>query len=123
MDTGPATSQGFRILNNVLARIEANDCGADEALMLDGNGYVAEATVDSFFIVTDHALMTPPTATNLKGVARETMIALAASLGIKVEEKSFTLFGTAPMALPGRVDRRAAGCRATRGRAIHPPRT
>ena len=40
--------------------------------MLDVNGYVAEASVDNFFIVTDRALLTPPTATNLKGVTRET---------------------------------------------------
>src|SRR4051812_46510588 len=70
----------------------SNDRGADEALMLDGQGYVAEATVDNFFIVSEHALLTPPTATNLKGVTRETLLAVAASLGIKAEEKPFTLF-------------------------------
>jgi branched-chain amino acid aminotransferase len=48
--------------------------------------------VDNFFIVTDHALLTPPTATNLKGVTRETLLSLAATLGIKAEEKPFTLF-------------------------------
>ena len=55
-------------------------------------GYVAEATVDNFFIVTDQALLTPPTATNLKGVTRETLLELAASLGIKADERPFTLF-------------------------------
>ena len=89
--TSPAI-KSLNYLNNILARIEANDRGADEALMLDGQGYVAEATVDNFFIVTDHALLTPPTATNLKGITRETMLSLAASLGIKAEEKPFTLF-------------------------------
>ena len=84
--------KSLNYLNNVLARIEANDRGADEALMLDTNGYIAEATVDNFFIVTDHALVTPPTATNLKGVTRETILALAASLGIRTEEKPITLF-------------------------------
>jgi branched-chain amino acid aminotransferase len=53
---------------------------------------VAEATVDNFFIVTDHALVTPPTSTNLKGITRETLLGLAASLGIKTEETPFTLF-------------------------------
>jgi branched-chain amino acid aminotransferase len=91
-DTTSPSIKSLNYLNNVLARIEANDRGADEALMLDVQGYVAEATVDNFFIVTDHALMTPPTATNLKGVTRETLLALAATLGIKVEEKPFTLF-------------------------------
>jgi branched-chain amino acid aminotransferase len=84
--------KSLNYLNNVLARIEANDRGADEALMLDLAGYVAEATVDNFFIVTDRALVTPPTSTNLKGVTRETLLNLAASLGIRTEERPFTLF-------------------------------
>ena len=91
-DATSPSIKSLNYLNNILARLEANDRGADEALMLDGQGYVAEATVDNFFIVTDHALLTPPTATNLKGITRETILALAASLGIKVEEKPFTLF-------------------------------
>jgi branched-chain amino acid aminotransferase len=91
-DTTSPSIKSLNYLNNVLARIEANDRGADEALMLDVHGYVAEASVDNFFIVTGHALMTPPTATNLKGVTRETLIGLAGTLGITVEEKPFTLF-------------------------------
>ncbi len=84
--------KSLNYLNNVLARIEANDCGADEALMLDAQGYVAEATVDNFFIVAPHALLTPPTATNLKGITRDTLLGVAASLGIRTEEARFTLF-------------------------------
>jgi branched-chain amino acid aminotransferase len=91
-DATSPSIKSLNYLNNILARIEANDRGADEALMLDGQGYVAEATVDNFFIVTDHALLTPPTATNLKGVTRETLLSLATTLGIKAEEKPFTLF-------------------------------
>src|SRR6185436_6604515 len=91
-DATSPSIKSLNYLNNILARIEANDRGADEALMLDGQGYVAEATVDNFFIVTDHALLTPPTATNLKGVTRETLLSLAATLGIRAEEKPFTLF-------------------------------
>jgi branched-chain amino acid aminotransferase len=84
--------KSLNYLNNILAKIEANDRGADEALMLDAQGYVSEATVDNLFIVTEHGMVTPPTATNLKGVTRETLIGLAISLGIKVEEKPLTLF-------------------------------
>jgi len=84
--------KSLNYLNNILARIEANDRGADEALMLDPGGYVAEATVDNFFIVAPHAVITPPTATNLKGITRDTLLAVAASLGIKTEEAPFTLF-------------------------------
>src|SRR5947199_287100 len=62
-DATSPSIKSLNYLNNILARIEANDRGADEALMLDHQGYVAEATVDNFFIVTDHALLTPPTAT------------------------------------------------------------
>src|SRR5262245_55511844 len=91
-DAASPSIKSLNYLNNILARIEANDRGADEALMLDAQGYVAEATVDNFFIVTDHALLTPPTATNLKGVTRETLIGLAVSLGIRAEERPFTLF-------------------------------
>ena len=91
-DATSPSIKSLNYLNNILARLEANDRGADEALMLDGQGYVAEATVDNFFIVTGHALLTPPTATNLKGITRETILALAASLGIKAEERPFTLF-------------------------------
>jgi branched-chain amino acid aminotransferase len=84
--------KSLNYLNNVLARLEANDKGADEALFLDQGGYVAEATVDNIFIVVDRTLMTPPTATNLKGITRETVIGLATELGIGVEERPFTLF-------------------------------
>ena len=84
--------KSLNYLNNILARIDANDRGADEALMLDANGYVAEASVDNFFIVTEHGLVTPPTATNLKGVTRETLLGLAASLGIRAVETPFTVF-------------------------------
>jgi branched-chain amino acid aminotransferase len=92
IDATSPSIKSLNYLNNVLARIDANDRGADEALMLDAQGYVAEATVDNFFIVTEHALLTPPTATNLKGVTRETLLAMALSLGIKTDEKPFTLF-------------------------------
>ena len=52
-DATSPSIKSLNYLNNILARIEANDRGADEALMLDGQGYVAEATVDNFFIVTE----------------------------------------------------------------------
>jgi branched-chain amino acid aminotransferase len=84
--------KSLNYLNNILARIEANDRDADEALFLDQAGYVAEATVDNFFIVADDTLMVPPTATNLKGITRETILELAADLGIRTMERPFTLF-------------------------------
>jgi branched-chain amino acid aminotransferase len=92
IDATSPSIKSLNYLNNVLARLEANDRGADEALMLDAQGYVAEATVDNFFIVTERALLTPPTATNLKGVTRETVLSVAAGLDIRTEERPFTLF-------------------------------
>jgi branched-chain amino acid aminotransferase len=84
--------KSLNYLNNVLARIEANDRGADEALLLDREGFVAEATVDNIFVLTGSALATPPTATNLCGITRETVLELAAELKMNVEERRFTLF-------------------------------
>ena len=84
--------KSLNYMNNILARLEANDRGADEALLLDHNGYVAEATVDNVFIVTERELLTPPTSTNLKGITRETILGLAEGLGIRARERPFALF-------------------------------
>jgi branched-chain amino acid aminotransferase len=84
--------KSLNYLNNILARIEANDRGADEAVFLDQHGHVAEATVDNLFIVVDRTLVTPPTSANLKGITRETVLTLATELGMRAEERSFTLF-------------------------------
>ena len=89
--TSPAI-KSLNYLNNVLARIEASDRGADEAILLDRDGHVAEATADNVFIVTERALVTPPTSTNLRGITREAILGLAERLGIHAEEKPFALF-------------------------------
>jgi branched-chain amino acid aminotransferase len=84
--------KSLNYLNNVLARIDATDAGADEALLLDAEGYVAEATADNIFIVTSRGeCLTPPTSTNLKGITRETVIELAHEMGVAVAEARFTL--------------------------------
>jgi len=84
--------KSLNYLNQIMARIEANQYGADEALLLDIQGYVSEASADNFFIVQNHGLTTPPTSTNLPGVTRETVLHLAETLGIEAEEKPFTLY-------------------------------
>jgi branched-chain amino acid aminotransferase len=91
-DTTSPSIKSLNYLNNVLAKIEANDRGADEALMLDVHGFVSEAAVDNLFIVTERGLVTPPTATNLKGITRETVLEIAGGLEIGIEEKPMTLF-------------------------------
>jgi branched-chain amino acid aminotransferase len=84
--------KSLNYLNNVMARMEANDRGADEAIMLDREGYVTEGSADNLFIVTERALVTPPTSTNLRGITRETMLRLADEHGIRTEERRFALF-------------------------------
>ena len=84
--------KSLNYLNQIVARIEANQYGADEALLLDVQGYVSEASADNFFIISNHALVTPPTSTNLPGVTRETVLELAAKLGLEAHERPFTLY-------------------------------
>ena len=91
-DTLSPSIKSLNYVNNILARMEANDRGADEALMLDVNGFVAEATADNVFIVTSRGLATPRTATNLNGITRETVLEIAEELGIPYEERPFSLF-------------------------------
>ena len=91
-DASSPAIKSLNYLNNVLARIEANDRGADEALLLDHSGYVTEATVDNVFIVTARGLVAPPTATNQKGITRSTILDLARVLGFAVEERPLAVF-------------------------------
>lgn len=84
--------KSLNYLNNIMARVEANQYGADEALMLDIHGYVSEASADNFFIVRNSTVTTPWTSTNLPGVTRETVLELAVQLGLKGEERLFTLY-------------------------------
>src|SRR6266571_2230992 len=84
--------KSLNYLNQIMARVEANQYGADEALLLDIQGYVSEASADNFFIVQNHGLTTPPTSTNLPGVTRETVLEIVPQLGLKAEERLFTLY-------------------------------
>jgi branched-chain amino acid aminotransferase len=78
-------------LNNVMARVEANLAGADEALMLNDAGNVAECTADNVFIVKDGQIFTPPVAAGaLRGITRAVVFEIAAELGVKVREADIT---------------------------------
>jgi branched-chain amino acid aminotransferase len=70
--------KSLNYLPSVLARVEATAAGADEALMLDADGSVAEATTENLFVVRDGVLYTPPTMHTLEGVTREAILELAA---------------------------------------------
>src|SRR6202011_1624560 len=79
--------KSLNYLNNVMARIEANLAGADEALMLNDAGNVAECTADNIFVVKRGQIFTPPIAAGaLRGITRLAVFEMAAELGIKVTE-------------------------------------
>lgn len=78
-------------LNNILARIEANQAGVDEAIMLTSEGYVCECSADNLFIVRDGEIWTPsPHLGILVGVTRGVVLELAQVLGIPLQERIFT---------------------------------
>ena len=85
--------KSLNYLNNIMAKIEANNYGVLEAIMLNKEGYVAECTGDNIFIVSKGKLLTPPTHLGaLEGITREEVMKLAVGSGIKSFEKAFTLY-------------------------------
>ena len=83
--------KSLNYLNNVMARIEANLAGADEALMLNDHGNVAECTADNVFIIKQGRIFTPPiSAGALRGITRSVAFEIAAETGIKVTETDIT---------------------------------
>ncbi|WP_020410128.1 aminotransferase class IV [Hahella ganghwensis] len=86
-----ARVKSLNYLHSVLARIEANAADADEAILLNERGYIAEGTAENLFIEIDGALQTPPCSDGaLGGITRLTVIRLARQLGIDVQERSLT---------------------------------
>jgi len=77
-------------MNSMLALQEAVNCGYDEALLLDANGFVAEGSGENFFMVRDGVLYTPELTSALEGITRATVMTLAADIGLKVVEKQIT---------------------------------
>ena len=74
-------------LNSQMAKYEAIDCGYDEALLLDDQGYVAEASGASFFMVENGKLVTPPSDNALVSITQKTVIEIAQDMGIEVERR------------------------------------
>lgn len=82
-----------KYLCNIQAKIEANQVGAAEGLMLTEAGYVAECTGDNIFFVRKGVVYTPPAFLGiLEGITRQTAMDLLSEMGIEVEEKVFTRF-------------------------------
>jgi branched-chain amino acid aminotransferase len=89
----PATIKSLNYLNNILGKIEAKQFGCLEAIMLNDQGYVAEATADNVFIVHKGELMTPSASQGaLKGVTRSTIVDLGKDLGIPLREANLTRY-------------------------------
>ena len=114
--------KSLNYLNNILAKIEGKQAGAEEVLMLNAEGYVVECSGDNIFWVKNEVLVTPPVHMGiLEGVTRNSVIDLAREAGMQVEERVFTrhdlyiadecfLTGTAAEVIPVvKIDQRAIG--------------
>jgi branched-chain amino acid aminotransferase len=85
--------KSLNYLNNILAKIEANNAGCEEAIMLNAEGFVAECTGDNVFIVKSGKLFTPPlSAGALYGITRQVVMELAEQAGIPASEPNLTRY-------------------------------
>ncbi|MEY3861912.1 MAG: hypothetical protein RIR60_278 [Pseudomonadota bacterium] len=108
-------------MNSILAHQEAALDGYDEALLLDVDGFVAEGSGENIFIIRNGKLYTPDLTSALEGITRDTILQLAAEIGLSVIEKRITrdevysadeafFTGTAAEVTPIReLDRRSIG--------------
>jgi branched-chain amino acid aminotransferase len=79
------------LIQSILAKIEANHAGADDALLLDGRGFVAETNATHDFIVYRGEVLTPRTVACPEGITRATVLELCAAHGIPHHERDLTL--------------------------------
>jgi branched-chain amino acid aminotransferase len=85
--------KSLNYLNNILAKIEANNAGCEEAIMLNAEGFVAECTGDNLFITKGRSLLTPPLfAGALYGITRGVVMDLARQAGLEVAETTLTRY-------------------------------
>jgi branched-chain amino acid aminotransferase len=85
--------KSLNYLNNILAKIEANQAGCLEAVLLNSKGYVTECTGDTIFVLANGVLKTPPaTDQALEGITRAAIMKLAGDAGIPVQETSMTQY-------------------------------
>ena len=77
-------------INSMLALREALDSGAEEALLLDNEGYVAEGSGENVFVVRKGQIFTPDLTSCLDGITRDTIFTLAAELGYQIQERRIT---------------------------------
>jgi branched-chain amino acid aminotransferase len=83
--------KSLNYLNNILVKLEANQAGVEEALMLNDQGYVTEGSADNIFIVKNGVVYTPPVYLGaLEGITRNAIIDVARARGLEVKESPFT---------------------------------
>lgn len=79
------------LINNILAKIEANIAGADDALMLDNYGFVAETNACNIFMIKNETVFTPNADACLPGITRKNVIALCSKHNIPIQQKNISL--------------------------------
>lgn len=85
--------KSLNYLNNILAKIEARQAGALEAILLNDQGYVAECTGDNIFIVHKGEILTPAASQGaLKGITRDTIFDIAKEIGVPIREADLTRY-------------------------------
>jgi len=91
-DSLPPNIKSLNYLNNILAKIEANIKGGNEAIILDSRGLVSEGSGDNIFVIKNGEISTPHTINNLKGITRDAVMELAEIRGNPIKEKELGLF-------------------------------
>lgn len=84
--------KSLNYLVNILARAEAQTSGADEAIMLDMQGFISEGSGDNIFLVRRSILLTPPVQSALEGITRQTVIEMAKEKSIPIHETPLTIY-------------------------------
>jgi branched-chain amino acid aminotransferase len=93
IDGASHEAKSLNYLNSIMAKIEANMSGADEAICIAPNGYVAEGVGENLFVVKNGKISTPPTSTGaLEGITAKIVVDLAKKLGYTVTVENLTLF-------------------------------
>lgn len=86
---------GYKIIgtyiNSTMALHEAIKMGADEAILLDKNGFISEGSGENIFLIKDNKILTPRTEHCLNGITRKSVITIASDMGFDVVEKDLTL--------------------------------
>ncbi|MFA4966445.1 MAG: branched-chain-amino-acid transaminase, partial [Thermoleophilia bacterium] len=91
MSLARAAKASGQYLNSILAKVEATNAGYDEAIMLAEHGHVAEGSGENVFVVRGGVLMTPPPSDGvLEGITRDSVLKMAAAMGIPCQERTLT---------------------------------